>query len=274
MQKILLILFFILLAASCEKKVTWEMSGSAGSLVVVEGIITDEVEYQTVRLSRIISGPNAEPAPVTGAEVIVSTPGQVYSFRESEASPGTYISKEQFAGVTGVEHSLLVSTGTGVYTAKAGMKHIGGTFNLARCVMNKETGLYSIKWVANAYNLQKPAMYEVLLDWSAIEGYENASPSETHARLLYYSLPTVDVSEVLPPADEAIYFPAGTLLQETRYSLTGEHAAFLRAMLSETTWKGGYFGTASANIPTNLSQGAVGFFAACEVETRTTVVGK
>jgi hypothetical protein len=84
-------------------------------------------------------------------------------------------------------------------------------------------------------------MYEVLLDWSAIEDMKSFS-SETHARLLYYSLPTVDVSEVLPPADEAIYFPAGTLLQETRYSFNRGACRFSEAMLSETTWKGAISG--------------------------------
>ncbi|MFH0866598.1 MAG: hypothetical protein V1904_10400, partial [Bacteroidota bacterium] len=58
-----------------------------------------------------------------------------------------------------------------------------------------------------------------------------------------------------------------TLITERRYSITAEHAQYIRAMLSETNWSGGLFDSAHSNVPTNMSEGAVGFFSACGVET-------
>lgn len=115
-------------------------------------------------------------------------------------------------------------------------------------------------------------MYEVLLDWSSAPGYENENPDSCKIKLYYYTLPTLDVSEVFAPDFEKVSFPSHTIITERRYSLTDEHAAFLRALLLETTWQGGFFNTANSNIPTNLSEGAKGFFGACGVVEKTETV--
>ncbi|MBE9509733.1 MAG: hypothetical protein IMY71_02550, partial [Bacteroidetes bacterium] len=44
-------------------------------------------------------------------------------------------------------------------------------------------------------------------------------------------------------------------------------------MLSETEWKGGVFDVLPGNVYTNLSEGAVGFFAVSTVVSDSTVVG-
>ena len=115
-------------------------------------------------------------------------------------------------------------------------------------------------------------MYEILLDWSAVPGFEQQNPDSCKAVLYYYTLPTIEVSQVLAPTLEKVTFPKGTLITERRYSLTDEHAAYFRALLLETTWSGGFFNTASANVPTNLSTGALGFFGACGVTEKTEMV--
>jgi hypothetical protein len=64
---------------------------------------------------------------------------------------------------------------------------------------------------------------------------------------------------------QSVYFPAGTIISERRYSLTPEHAEFVREMLLETNWTGGLFTVAPANVITNMSDGAFGYFGACAV---------
>ena len=81
--------------------------------------------------------------------------------------------------------------------------------------------------------------------------------------MLFYTLPTLDVSQIFAPPVEAVSFPAGTVITESRYSLTPEHAGFVREMLLETSWQGGLFSSVPANVTTNLSDGAVGWFGAC-----------
>jgi len=111
-------------------------------------------------------------------------------------------------------------------------------------------------------------MYEVLLDWSHVAGYG----AQGTARLLSFAFNTLDVGQVFPPEKEKVWFPAGTIVIVRKYSLTDEFAAYLRALAMETQWHGGYFDEASANLPTNLSAGAIGYFAASSVLADTLIV--
>jgi hypothetical protein len=45
-------------------------------------------------------------------------------------------------------------------------------------------------------------------------------------------------------------------------------------MLSETEWRGGVFDVQRDNVSTNLSEGAVGFFAVATVVADTTVIAE
>ena len=90
--------------------------------------------------------------------------------------------------------------------------------------------------------------------------------------MLFYTLPTLDVSEVFAPQMEEIYFPAGSSITERRYSITPGHAEFIRELLLETNWAGGLFNVASANVTTNLSNGALGFFGLCAVTQLSVIV--
>lgn len=59
----------------------------------------------------------------------------------------------------------------------------------------------------------------------------------------------------------------GSKVLEKFYSLSDKHYQFVRAMLSETDWKSlGPFGYVEANVPTNLTNGAYGFFYASDVQ--------
>jgi hypothetical protein len=50
------------------------------------------------------------------------------------------------------------------------------------------------------------------------------------------------------------------------------HAAFIRTLLSETEWRGGLFDVQPGNVQTNLSEGAVGYFAVSTVVGDSTII--
>jgi hypothetical protein len=201
---------------------------------------------------------------VSNATVLVSSNQVTYTFHEDAANPGNYLSDKQFTGIRNRTYSLLVTTANKVFSAKSALEP-PAEFIFLKYQKNGTDNKYRISFVANTYNPSKAAMYEVLLDWSNAPGYVNENPDSCRAKLFFYTLPTLDVSEVFAPNMEKVTFPSGTVITERRYSLTDEHTAFLRAVLLETTWQGGYFNTASANVPTNLSAGALGFFGACGI---------
>ncbi|NTW23764.1 MAG: DUF4249 domain-containing protein [Lentimicrobium sp.] len=265
-----LFLLILMFAASCEKETSWDLQNMTGDFVVVDGTITNELKTQQIRLSKPFANPNEKPEPVIGAEILVSTSDKVYSFIEDASSPGYYNSAEEFEGKAGKTYSLLINYNNRIISAKASHPQ-GAEFIFLRYARQKDTQLFRITWVANAYNAKRPAMYEILLDWSLVPGYENLDPDSTKARLLYYTLPTLDVSQIFAPAMESVLFPPGTIITERRYSLTSEHAEYIRALLSETNWQGGLFNSAPANLPTNLSNNGIGYFGACAVTSKTEI---
>jgi hypothetical protein len=266
MKNVALFLLFTLLITSCVKEVPWSSPGPTPSIIVVDATLTDEAKIQRVSIMHPVSELNAQPSPVANADVLVSTEDSTWSFKESENNPGAYLSPPGFIALQGKNYTLFISTGGKIYTAKAQM--VGGkTFKELQYVKNSEDDFFHIDWVASAFAAEDAAMWEVLLDWSKVEGYETADSLSTHARLLFYTLPTLDVSEIFAPEMETVVFPAGTIITENRYSLTPEHAEFARELLLETNWTGGFFNVASSSVTTNLSSGAKGYFGICSVTT-------
>ncbi|HNW71082.1 MAG TPA: DUF4249 family protein [Bacteroidales bacterium] len=270
-MKKIIFYFCLLLFVSCEKQAEWPIQAEETPRIVIDGILTNESGTHSIHVCRTVSELNMTPQAVSGAGVIISDADSSWFLTEQPGNPGFYITKNNFSAKPGVLYTLLVTSEGTVYSAKTQSVPVTPFENL-RYGKNPGESLYHITWVANPYNAIHPAMYEILLDWSQLPEYSTQDSASCTARLFYYSLPTLDVSEVFAPEIERIKFPAGTKITERKYSLTKEHVDFVRAMISETTWKGGLFDSAPANVPTNISNGALGFFAACNVITVSLVV--
>ena len=258
------ILFFciitMLMLAGCYKKTDWSLKSYDTGLIVVDGIITDTLGAQKITITRPTGQLNETPPPVTGANVVITCEDSAYVLTEQPANSGIYLTKNTFSAGTGKHYTLLIVLNNRLYTATTYMVP-GIHFNALKYAKDEGDPLYHIDSIAEAFNTSDTAMWEVLLDWSHVPGYENMDRSKTTARLLYYTLPTLDVSQIFAPPMESVTFPGGTIVLERRYSLTPEYAAFLRTLIMETNWMGGLFSSVPANVLTNLSPGAVGFFA-------------
>jgi hypothetical protein len=270
MLKLFIYVILLLFLASCEEQSDWNLQTAGNDFIVVDGIVTNELKIQSITLSKPVAKLNEKPEPVRSATVLISSNLANYSFHENPAQPGTYLSDKEFTGIRNRTYSLNITSDTKVYTSKAVLAPSADFVFLKhkKIAVNK----YQITTVSLFYNPDKAAFYEIFLDWSTAAGYTNQNPDSCKAKLFYYTLPTLDVSEVFAPAIEKVTFPAGTVITERRYSLTDEHASFIRALLLETTWQGGLFNTASANVPTNMSEGAFGYFGACGVTEKTETV--
>lgn len=260
-----------ILLAGCEKQVDWPIDGPAPQLLVVDGTIIDRRGVQSVTLSWPVDELNAAPRLVGGAVVRISTSDSSWLLTEDTAGTGKYFTSPTFIAGLGKSYTLFISAQDQIYSAKAEMVP-GREFAALRWARNSNDDLYHIEYVASAFNATSPAMWELLLDWSHVAGYEHTDPTLCRARTLFYTLPTLDVSEIFAPAVEGLFFPAGTIIEERRYSLTPQHAEFLREMLLETSWSGGFFNAAPANVSTNLSAGATGYFGASAVTSLSVTV--
>jgi len=271
MKNTVIVIGVLLLFAGCVKRSSWQPEGPLPEAVIVDGLLTDEMKSQTITLTRPVADLNKIPEPVTGASVIISNQDSSWQLTENPGGSGFYKTPDYFIARLQKNYTLLISLQGKVYSAKATMEP-GSVFGELKYAKSEENGLYYVDWVANAFNAEKAAMWELLIDWSGVPGYQQLDSLENHARMLFYTLPTLDVSEIFAPRMEKIYFPAGTLITERRYSLTPQHAEFVREMLLETNWTGGLFASAPANVGTNLSNGAFGFFGVCAVNELSVIV--
>ncbi len=262
MKRLAASIIIILLLASCVKETDWPMSGQVSPVVVVDGIITNSQGLQKVQVNYSVNDLNEEPAPVSEASVLITNEDSTWQLTEKPKNSGRYVTDQGFVAIPGKNYTLLVNVDGKIYSAKTGME-AGILFEPLRYVPDDDRTMYHIDWVASAFSGEHPAMWEVLLDWSAVPGYTGGDSTLNTARLLFYTLPTLDVAQLFAPAVEKISFPAGTLITERRYSLTAEHAEFIREMLLETSWQGGLFSSVPANVTTNMSSGAIGWFGAC-----------
>lgn len=257
---------------SCEKEISWPVEANSSQYTVVDGIITSEYKTQEIRICKSVSDPNDEPEAVTAAQVIVSSNDSVYTFSEDSARPGYYISQRKFAGIPNKEYTLFINNSGTIISGKSTMPEVAD-FNFLQYGHKGDNKTFTITWVAEPYSAGESAMFEILLDWSEVPGFETLPHDSTTARLMYYTLPTIDVSQLFAPVMERIKFPAGTRITEKKYSLTSEHAAFIRAMLAETNLQGGFFNSVPSNIPVYLSNNTLGYFGACAVISKTAIAG-
>lgn len=256
----------LIILTSCAKEADWTVPENGTRYIVVDGIITNEAIVQTIDIHYSVSGLNDVPLPLSGANVIINNEDSTYQLSEDPQQAGTYKTDSIVVGLLNKNYSLLILHQDKIFSAQAYMV-AGKSFPELQYSKNDDDELYHIDYVASAFEAEDPAMWEILINWSAVAGYENNDPETCKKRLLFYTLPTLDVSQVFAPIVEQISFPAGTVIDERRYSLSPDHAGFVRSLLLETDWQGGVYPTDPANVNTNLSEGALGFFGVCALNS-------
>lgn len=257
---------------SCEEKSDWDIQTGNLEAVVIDAMITNEFKYQEIRLSKPYADPNGMVVPVSGAQVAVSQDGFSVPFLESGVQPGTYLSQVKVAGTIHKVYTLSVYHEGINYTAQASMIPVIPSWPLIILPVDGSDSLRRIEWIAPQYNPEDMAMYQVDVDWTHLVD-STATDTLTIARMFRYTLNTIDVNYVIFPQDkEEVFFPVGSILIAKKFSVNDDYGVFLRALLSETEWQGSLFEEIRGNLPTNISNGGLGYFSACSVVADTIVV--
>ena len=254
----------MLFLVACEKKADWEITPETDNRIVVEGMITNEQKAHYVKLSLPFQALNQEPQTVSGAIVKISTDSVEWLLHETPAGSGIYLTDSNVQGVAGEHYYLSAKWQGRTITATAIMSPVTRLIPFRYIKSDNNQNLYKISWVCPVYNPDDAAMFSL--------DYDLQGSSVTHVQSWYYMLSTLDPGQILPPLQETIEFPAGTVIKERKYSLSDDHQKFLRELLLETRWRGGMFDMAAANVYTNLNGDAVGYFAACAVLECTTTI--
>ena len=108
--KLILVSLLVVLNSACVEEVSIDF-GDDQSNLVVHAIVTDELKYQQITLSRTYPFDTKEAPAEKGAMVVLSANEQNYPFEEIEE--GQYQSVTPFAAEGGVSYKLSITTANG-----------------------------------------------------------------------------------------------------------------------------------------------------------------
>ncbi len=255
----------MLVLFSCEEATDWPLQSEGNGQLVVEAIITNEVKYQAVWLSLSFDHLNETPPPVTDAVVSISNGQNTLFFTHQDSLPGLYLSNQPAGAQISTNHVLTVDWNGQTYTAESQSVPV---FLIPEIGFRPhgQTDSLQLRDVGSFYSPQEQAMYEVDIDWRHL-----VESDSSRAKLFYYTLTTLDVNELFRPDRVRVPFPKGSIVIVKKYSLNDDFAAYVRAILMETDWQGGVLDEASSSVPTNISNGGLGFFSTCAVRVDTVV---
>ncbi len=269
MAKILFAIAVSIIATSCVHEFPFKQGEVDKNTIVVDGYITNEYKRHTIQLSRLSSYEDTVRSMIRGAFIAVSSGDSTYYYRE--VANGVYESGDKFVGVAGNVYFLHIELGDSVIlSAKSTMMPVTPP---EKITFHKHAdSTRSINYIAESFVPDNPAKYVIQLQWSP-----NGGEDTRIANLYYYSLTTVDISQLFAPKVQETRFPKGTQLIERKYSIDKDYEVYLRSLLAESLWSGGYFDEAHGNLQTNIQcdRGRLktaGYFSANTVYIDTLVV--
>lgn len=228
--------------SSCVHEFPFSIDEIQKNTVVVEGEVTNEFINHTVYLSMLSDYQDTARIALRGAKVAVTSGDSTYLYKET--ADGIYTSMDKFAGITGNLYSLHVELRGAVLSAQTTMLPVTPPDKITYNIFPDKM---SVNTVAEPYVLENPAKYVLKLSWTEDDD------TQKNATLYYYSLTTVDISQLFAPKVSETAFPPGTQIIERKYSIDRAYENYLRSLLAETRWSGGYFDEAHGNLHTNIT---------------------
>lgn len=277
----ILILTIILagLLAQCTERIEVEVD-STYTRLVVEGYVTTDTMAHSVKLS--LSGDyfiNKQAGRISNAVVMIDDGDRLFELSESEKEPGLYLTDPGFHGIPGKTYTLLIShvdaDGDGAYeeyTAESLLPPVAPMDSIGLELM--ETPHFKIYQVL-VYAWDPPET-----NFYAFRVYRNNTLlTDTLSELIVqsdeffngnytYGIP----SQFLDQDEEGEVLENGDTVVFELNGITEEYYQFVMEAQSEVFSRTPIFSGPPANITSNISNGALGFFTAYSIKRATTVL--
>ncbi len=272
-SKYIVLIIIVMCFISCTEEIDMDLSSSEPHLVV-DGVFTDQAIDHVVKLS--ISSDyfsNVESPAVSDAVIFLSDDFKEVQLHEDENTPGTYIIPKTFKGVYNQEYTLTISgvdidddgveenyTATNVLYEPAKVLDVGMTW---------DTGHGEKRWTIQLYSEDNPDTE----DFYAFAVYINGDLVSDQISELEYAWDRYfngnDVSGVTVQAlveedssgEKSDYtLQKGDWIKLEMQTINEDYYFFIDAVHEETGIQVPLFSGPSADVPSNISNGAKGFF--------------
>lgn len=259
-------LIMLALSLSCEERIERTGMPQAINTVVVEGLLTNERTNHKIKLT-IPYGISGQPVlPATGASVsVIEDSGITYPLQEVPPQSGEYYTPLMRA-VFGRTYTLRINYKGKEFFAQDRSEPVEPLRAIDYRKVD-DSPRFSLSLGASG---QQSNYIDHSISWKNTATCTLSSVCE--GRIVFYDLKTIDANDIFKPGKAEFTFPLGSVIIRRKYGISAAYKNFLRSVLSETEWRGGVFDVERANTTSNVSEGALGFFAVTSVVSDTTVV--
>ena len=259
---IIILLSGTLVMISCTKRIDIKLDSTYERLVVA-GFITPQEGEQYVRLTRTSDYFSNKPAPaVSNAVVTISDDSSTVQFSEDNNNPGYYIAPEDYVGKIGSTYHLDITlsesiNGTVNYEAHEQMPKLADNIDSVVVEYNEQFE----RWMVRLYAWEPPST-----DFYMFNGMRNGNMiTDTVSRVnisddrLFNGNYTSGAVVLVLYKDELELGDTFTLILS---NITEEYANYMIDVQLELQPHDPMFSGPPANVRTNISNNAVGYFAA------------
>lgn len=275
MKKIYIyIIGIVLLTNSCTERIELDLNSENNIRLVVDAFVTTDTTSHIVDLSltKDYFGTGV-PAKAEGAVVSISNGGSVVNLTEIE--PGKYYTPDDFAGQENVSYKLNIDYDGLSYEAETVLHELTPLDSIA--VIEYEDVLFpgeeeeefQDNYAVIPYFQEPSELGDYYLFKMLINGEYFTS---TLVDWLFTDDAIVNGSYISEIEFFTFYAEPGDEITFEMFSITNADFENLNAILLETEFRGGLFDGAPANVPSNVSGGAVGQFIMSDVERKTVII--
>ncbi|HMQ59941.1 MAG TPA: DUF4249 domain-containing protein [Flavilitoribacter sp.] len=265
------LIFFLaaLSLAACTERIDIKLDNEDTQRLVVDAWLTDEAKAHKVQLT--LTGDyfsNIPPEPVTGAVVRITDGAETFDL--TEASPGIYLTADNVKGIPGHTYTLTIDWEGQTYEAVSALREVAPIDKVETEKSDfQDEDTEETEYSVLLYTVEPPTEGDAYF-WKAFLVDSPTDLTRTYWEIAedkFVNGSPINGAEVLiiggEPEDEFVF---------EQYNISQEAYDFFVGVQTETRYKGGIFDTPPANIPTNLNNGALGFFVAAGVVRDTVVI--
>ncbi len=263
-----LLLLSLLTITSCTERLEADLAEQADPRLVVEGWITDQPMSHRVRLTMSGGYMSGQPAQgVSDAQVTISDGQQTFNLTEQPVGSGDYYTAPEVAGEPGRNYSLTIISGGQTYAASDMMRPVAPIEALAfeldedAEILEGELPLYKV----HIWTQDLPGSGDHYRWISYVNGIAQSDSLKNAAFTDDLLFEGADVNGV---AIDEVRANPGDEVRIQQLSISSAAYDVIEAILQQTEWRGGLFDPPPANVPSNISNGGLGFFGAASVKER------
>lgn len=254
----------MIFTVSCIEQIEIELNESYSRLVV-EGSITNEKKSHTVKLSKTKSYFSNEAVPtVTGAIVTINDGINTYSLNDTNLS-GLYHTDSTVKGEIGMTYTLTIKLENEIYVAEAYLDTVSNLDSLSYKKDKRKNYVYHLK----IYIQEIPGVGNYYMRNYYVN---NVLITDKLSNIKFIGDKYGDGNYINGLETDAIGAKKGDTIKYEISSISKEQYDFFTAIMQQTVWLGDPFDPPPANIPTNISNGALGFFGASAVTSKTVIL--